>query len=211
MKMEAGELVWVAVREEEEEESQGTCWWPGLIQRVDSLGVFVSFFNLQAPRYFRQSQIQSFDDGFRSPLLDYENAAAHKASDALLDCALRLLYRSTVLSLRCRCQSQMVAELKEPELVGVGVGFEGKRSFRSAEALGFVQSVAVLPRVEVGDFVVAVTRIAQVQAFRGYCAIKQKAVYLKAKRRLDRESGNLFCFLCFLWLCLVLVKHGRVA
>lgn len=82
-----------------------------------------------------------------------------------------------------------MAESKESELVGDDGGFEAKRWFRKAGVLGFVQSVAVFPWVDVGDFVGAVKMIAQIQAFRVYSTIKQKSVYQKARLQRHNERG----------------------
>ncbi|PON69882.1 Nucleotide-binding alpha-beta plait domain containing protein [Trema orientale] len=179
--MEIGELVWAKVGEE----SSGMCWWPGLIQarEEDTHGVvfLVSFFDHQNPRHFQLPQLRPFSDGF------LESMSTDDLGDglcgALLDSALRLLCRRAALSLRCRCRSEMAGSwLGDLESVGDAEAFEAKRLFRPEAVLGFVQSKAVLPWVEVEGFIGAVKGVAQIQVFRDYNAIGQRVAYRKASR-----------------------------
>ncbi|XP_024018076.1 uncharacterized protein LOC21395443 [Morus notabilis] len=184
--MKSGDIVWAKIREE----PSGTCYWPGLLQTRDTLGVLVSFFNLQNPRHFHDSEIHPFSGNF----LQSAPTNLDGAGNALLDRALRWLCRRTALSLRCRCLSETAVAKMSGGLemaVGDGEAFRAKNSFRPEAVLGFVLSKAVLPWVEVEGFVGAVRSVAEIQVFRDYNAIGQKSVYQKSRRAWRRcERGT---------------------
>lgn len=99
---------------------------------------------------------------------------------ALLDSALRLTGLRIISSLKCGCQ--MVPSKRDYGRERYD-GSKSKSCFQPNEVLGFVLKAAVLPWVDELDFVDAVSTVAQVQAFRGYCSIQQKRVGEKAQDR----------------------------
>ncbi|XP_060964194.1 uncharacterized protein LOC115705951 isoform X2 [Cannabis sativa] len=182
--MEIGQIVWVKVQDDE---SSGTCWWPGLIQTREELThgcllFLVSFFDHQHPRRFQLSQIRSFSENFLQ-LYSTEDIDRCSGANAMLDSALRLLCRRIALSLRCRCRSEISGSwLGDSETVVGTDAFEAKSSFRPKVLLDFVQNKAVLPYVEVEGFIGAVRGIAQMQVLRDFIAIQQREAYREARR-----------------------------
>ncbi|KAI4332870.1 hypothetical protein L6164_017745 [Bauhinia variegata] len=171
-----GEIVWVRV-------SFPHKWWPALVLCADDLGVLVSFFDHQnlSPRYFIESEVISFENSFRSLLSHHKNVDNTQTFYGLLDSALKLLGRRVVSSLKCPCQ--MPGRDESDGGYKRGGVFDGYNAFQPLGLLGFVRQVAVLPWVDAPDFVDAIRAVAQVQAFRGYCSVKQKLVYKESRMR----------------------------
>ncbi|KAF5446057.1 hypothetical protein F2P56_031717 [Juglans regia] len=165
--MQAGEIVWTRVLFPQK-------WWPGLVLRADALGVLVSFFDLQPPRYFFKPEVRPFEDNFRS--------LSCSTSDALLDRALRLFGRRTLWSLTCPCWRR-----KKNSRDCFQAAAAAATSFQAVGVLGFVRSRAVSPWIEEADFVDAVRVLAQIQAFRGYSSGNQR---LRYKRNCQRGSED---------------------
>ncbi|XP_062173741.1 uncharacterized protein LOC133879226 [Alnus glutinosa] len=148
--MQRGDVVWARV-------VFPHTWWPGVVLHIHSLGVLVSFFDLQPPRYFLSSELRFFDHTFRSPMICNN-------SDEMFGRALEVFGRRTLRSLTCPCQRTNRSDPSD---------LRGTTSFQAVGVLGFVLRMGVLPWVEETEFVEAVRAVAQVQAFRGYRSAKQ--------------------------------------
>ncbi|KAG6680018.1 uncharacterized protein LOC122292814 [Carya illinoinensis] len=170
MRMQAGEIVWTRVVFPQK-------WWPGLVLRADALGVLVSFFDLQPPRYFFDSQVRPFEDNFRS--------LSCSTSDALLERALRLFGRRTLWSLTCPCRRG-----KKNSRGCFQAAAAAATSFQAVGVLGFILSRAVSPWIEEADFVDAVRVLAQIQAFRGYSSGNQRLRYKRYDQRGSEDENS---------------------
>ncbi|KAI4323652.1 hypothetical protein L6164_023241 [Bauhinia variegata] len=158
-------------------------WWPALVLCSDDLGVLVSFFDHEnlSPRYFIESEVISFENNVRLLLGDHKNVDNTETFYGLLDSALKLLSRRVISSLKCPCQ---MPRRDESDGGNNGGGdFNGYNSFQPFGLLNFVRKVAVLPWVYAPDIVDAIRAVAQVQAFRGYCSVKQKMMYKESRMR----------------------------
>lgn len=157
--MQRGEIVWARVFLPQK-------WWPGLVLRTDALGVLVSFFHVEPPSYFLESEVRPFENNFRS--------LRCTTSGALLDRALEFFGRRNLSSLKCPCQRKNG---------GPRVTEASATSFQAVGVLEFVRGVAVSPWVEEADFVDAVRALAQVQAFRSYSSGQQRLMYNRHHKR----------------------------
>ncbi|KAB1225017.1 hypothetical protein CJ030_MR1G027069 [Morella rubra] len=170
--MQRGEIVWARVFLPQK-------WWPGLVLRTDALGVLVSFFHVEPPSYFLESEVRPFENNFRS--------LRCSTSGALLDRALEFFGRRNLSSLKCPCQRKNG---------GPRVTEASATSFQAVGVLEFVRGVAVSPWVEEADFVDAVRALAQVQAFRSYSSGQQRLMYNRHHKRdvleLEHEYQLLF-------------------
>ncbi|GAV73122.1 hypothetical protein CFOL_v3_16609 [Cephalotus follicularis] len=145
-------------------------WWAGLVLGNYSIGVLVSFFDHERPRYFLESEICSFEDNFATLV---KNVNCH-TTQALLDQALKFLGHRAALSLRCPCLN--FRELgptcaRADETVNL---------FRADVLLAFVLGIAVRPSVDEANLVNAVTFLARISTFYLYTSSKQKCLYHKA-------------------------------
>jgi hypothetical protein len=182
--MQRGDIVWARV-------VFPHTWWPGVVLRIDSLGVLVSFFDLQPPRYFLNSELRYFDHTFRSPMV-------RNNKDELFDRALEVFGRRTLRSLTCPCQRTNRSGPRD---------LRGRTSFQAVGVLGFVLRMGVSPWVEETEFVEAVRSVAQVQAFRGYRSAKQ-ILMLKGQCQ-RRGSESLFlAFRVIHFLCNAYVEFS---
>ncbi|KAK7259685.1 hypothetical protein RIF29_25298 [Crotalaria pallida] len=180
-----GDLVWVRVNFPHR-------WYPALVHRSNTLGLSLSFFNLNTTispinksSYFLHSQLIPFQQNFRT-IISLRNNIKNCDDDddgtfyALLDSALRLLGRRVIASLSCRCLMGLERQVFDD------VSSDSRSCcFDSDGVLGFVLKAGVVPRVDVPDFVDAVGVVAQVHAFRRYCSVQQKRVY-----RETSQTGN---------------------
>ncbi|XP_059442686.1 uncharacterized protein LOC132174933 isoform X2 [Corylus avellana] len=165
--MQRGDVVWARV-------VFPHSWWPGVVLRIDSLGVLVSFFDLQPNRYFLNSELRPFDHTFRSSMV-------RNNKDELFDRALEVFGRRTLRSLTCPCQRTNRSGPRD---------LRGTTSFQAVGVLGFVLRMGVSPLVEETEFVEAVRSVAQVQAFRGYGSAKRTLMYKGQCQRRGSEKKN---------------------
>lgn len=163
-------------------------WRPGLILKRNRLGVLVSLFDCQTPRYLSDSDICSFDKNFESL---YRTVECGSSSSMSLDRALILLGRRASLSLMCPCQ--MPIEQRNLRDVGwnsVEQVAEVSNSFQPVAVLGFVVSMAVCPWVEDADIVHAVRRAAQIMTFRRYFSIQKGLIHQETISPCKSRSTN---------------------
>lgn len=139
-----GDIVWARVLFPQK-------WWPGVVLRIDILGVLVSFFGLQNYRYFLESEIVPFEPNFKS----FCTNCNCSTSIALLDHALNLFGQRNLFDMLNR--RRKASNLFNPQV-----------------ALGFVRNVAISSWIEEDDFINAVRALAQVMAFRHYSFTSSK-------------------------------------
>ncbi|KAJ6388041.1 hypothetical protein OIU77_026582 [Salix suchowensis] len=160
MRFQRGDVVWARV-------IYPQTWYPGLVSTTDTLGIFVSFFNIIKPRYVVESEVRSFKENFGSLVKTIKCSIGQ----VLVDHVLNFIARRAVSSLKCPCQYPLLES--ENERRKNRNGDEGFL-FCANSVVGFVRGLGVCPFVEDSDFVCAVSLVSQVQMLRRFMVTHQK-------------------------------------